>query len=101
MKGITKFICIGLGAAAVGFIAYELLKKDGQITINAPKEDSSITNDLYKSDDHTQEIIERRRKRLAQKIEEQRDAKSEIKSANNDSEQSKPETEIVDNTKSE
>lgn len=42
MKGITKFICIGLGAAAVGFIAYELLKKDGQITINAPKEDSSI-----------------------------------------------------------
>lgn len=100
MKRITKFICIGLGAAAVGFITYELLKKDEQTSCIYSKKDSSTGNDSNKNDDHTKEIIERRRQRIAKKIKEQKAAKSEMESANNDSGQTKSKTEIDYNTKS-
>ena len=81
MKKCTKILLAGAGMMAVGWIAYELMRK--------PKEAATTVNEMNGTTDHiqttgapsstsTQELIERRKRRAAEKRAQRTEAQEQV-----------------------
>ena len=98
MKKKVKFLLTGIGIAAIGLIAYKLLKNDSEAT-KTPSEEDILEKDLSgTASSSAQEFVERRKKKAAELQEARKAAQMQSEQSEVlDSDSDDTDTEEMDN----